>query len=170
MTSFNLILLITGVVGLQLAIYLAVAFWRHWLVYLALRRRAAEEALEPVEERAADTASPGGAWPGLRAFRVARRVAENTNGTIQSFFLVPEDGRPLPAYRPGQFLTFSLEIPTATDGTEQVVRCYTLSDAPQADAYRQQQQCRQCEVDPAQRDVHERALKASGWRRAGPHP
>lgn len=136
MTSFNLILLITGVAGLQLAVYLAVAFWRHWLAYLALQRRAAAEVHEPAEEPAADAASTGGAWAGLRVFRVARKVAEDTGGTVQSFYLVPNDGRPLPAYRPGQFLTFSLEIPTATGSTEQVIRCYTLSDAPQADAYR----------------------------------
>ena len=119
MTSLNLILLIAGVAGLQLAIYLGVAFWRHWLEYLALRRRAANEVPEPVEEPAAGVTSSGAAWAGLRSFRVARKVAEDAAGTVSSFYLVPEDGRPPPPYRAGQFLTFSLDIPAASGGTGQ---------------------------------------------------
>ena len=136
MTSLNLILLIAGVAGLQLAVYLGVAFWRHWLEYLVLRRRAANDVPEPAGEPAAGVTSSGAAWAGWRSFRVARKVAEDAAGTVSSFYLVPEDGRPPPPYRAGQFLTFSLDIPTASGGTGQLIRCYTLSGAPQAGAYR----------------------------------
>jgi ferredoxin-NADP reductase len=48
---------------------------------------------------------------------------------------VPEDGQPLPVFLPGQFLTFRLD--TETNGvTEQIVRCYSLSDAPSPATYR----------------------------------
>jgi hypothetical protein len=40
----------------------------------------------------------------------------------------------LPTFKPGQFLTFKLEL--AHGGAESLVRCYSLSDAPQADHYR----------------------------------
>jgi hypothetical protein len=44
---------------------------------------------------------------------------------------VPTDGQALPAFLPGQFLTFRLDLPT-----EQIIRCYSLSDAPYPDYYR----------------------------------
>ena len=53
--------------------------------------------------------------------------------TVASFHLVPEDGRPLPPYLPGQFLTVRLAIP----GVERpVVRSYSLSEAARSDRYR----------------------------------
>jgi ferredoxin-NADP reductase len=63
-------------------------------------------------------------------------VVEDVAHSICSFHLVPEDGKALPGFLPGQFLTFRLDIPTATGGTEQIIRCYSLSDAPRADGYR----------------------------------
>jgi nitric oxide dioxygenase len=51
---------------------------------------------------------------------------------ITSFYLVPRDGGPIMAFRPGQYLTFQLDIP----GHGQVVRNYSLSCAPGQDAYR----------------------------------
>jgi uncharacterized protein len=67
---------------------------------------------------------PGG-WDGFRTFVVKKKQPESQ--TVTSFYLVPEDDRSLPAYRPGQFLGFRLEVP----GTDTpVVRTYTLSDAP----------------------------------------
>ena len=72
----------------------------------------------------------------FRKFRVDRKVVEDACSSICSFFLVPEDGKPLPPFLPGQFLTFRLDLPAATGGTEQVIRCYSLSDAPRPDCYR----------------------------------
>ncbi|CAN0187601.1 unnamed protein product, partial [Phaeothamnion confervicola] len=49
-------------------------------------------------------------------------------------YLAPHDGRPLPAYLPGQYLTFRLQIPGQP---REVTRCYSLSDSPDhSDYYR----------------------------------
>ena len=63
-------------------------------------------------------------WQGYRKFEVRRKVYEGESG-ICSFDLFPHDGRPLPPYQPGQFLTFQLDIAGQTKPT---VRCYSLSD------------------------------------------
>ena len=137
MTSLSLLLWIAGGIFLQVATYLAIVFWRHWLEYQSLQGRAAALDLPatvaaPVEDEAPAVA----AWQGYRTFRVVRRVVEDVAHSICSFHLVPEDGKALPGFLPGQFLTFRLDIPTATGGTEQIIRCYSLSDAPSADGYR----------------------------------
>ena len=46
---------------------------------------------------------------GIRNFIVERKEPESE--TITSFYLLPEDGVALPDFRPGQFLTFELDIP-----------------------------------------------------------
>lgn len=70
-------------------------------------------------------------WAGWRKFVLQKRVTESE--TITSFYLRPDDGKPLPAFRPGQFLTIQVEIP----GQERpVIRTYTVSDAPNRDYYR----------------------------------
>lgn len=137
MTSLSLLLWIVSGIVLQLAIFLGIGFWRHWLDYHALRSRTAEfdlPAMQNVSSRVEEIAVA--AWPGFRTFRVDRKVIEDTAQSICSFYLIPEDGQPLPPFKPGQFLTFRLDIPTATGDTEQVVRCYSLSDAPRSDCYR----------------------------------
>lgn len=50
-----------------------------------------------------------------------------------SIYLVPVDGKPLPLYLPGQFLTLSLKIPGQSKPT---IRCYSLSDAPTTEYFR----------------------------------
>ncbi|QDU87281.1 Flavohemoprotein [Pirellulimonas nuda] len=71
----------------------------------------------------------GLAWDGQRPLRVAAIVDEAPE--VKSFYLTSDDGRPLPAFLPGQYLTFHL--PEA-DGP--VVRCYSLSDRPHEEYYR----------------------------------
>ena len=74
-------------------------------------------------------------WNGYRKFRILKKVTEAEN--ICSFHLVPHDAKPLPAFRPGQFLTFRFHVPLPTSGeTKSVVRCYSLSDAPHDDHFR----------------------------------
>ena len=68
-------------------------------------------------------------WQGKRKFRVVNRVYENLNQDICSFYLEPNDGRSIPSFRPGQFLTFAVPVPGET---EPVTRCYSLSDSPAA--------------------------------------
>ena len=62
-------------------------------------------------------------WNGWRKFEVAKKNPEVSD--ICSFYLRPHDGRPLPPFKPGQFLTFQLPIPGQR---KPVIRCYSLSD------------------------------------------
>lgn len=73
-------------------------------------------------------ALPG--WPGFRTMRVARIVRETP--TVSSIFLDSPDGTPLPAARPGQYLSVRLAVGDATPA----VRSYSLSSAPGAGTYR----------------------------------
>jgi ferredoxin-NADP reductase len=70
-------------------------------------------------------------WNGIRKFRVAKKLAE-CEGVV-SLYLEPHDGKtPLPLYKPGQYLTFQLNI---AGQLKPVVRCYSLSDSPSARNY-----------------------------------
>ncbi len=72
------------------------------------------------------------AWSGYRKFRLEGKVLEADS--VCSFYLAPHDGRPLPAFLPGQYLTFRLSIPGQA---REVTRCYSLSDSPgHTDYYR----------------------------------
>ncbi len=136
MTSLHLLLWIVSGIVLQVAIYLGIGFWRHWQEYQALRSCAVEFNLPvkaPLPTAASELATAS--WPGFRTFRVERKVTEDVAQSVCSFYLVPKDGQALPTFLPGQFLTFRLELPT-TGGTEQIIRCYSLSDAPRPDSYR----------------------------------
>jgi len=62
-------------------------------------------------------------WNGYRKFRVDQKVFE-CDGTY-SIYLKPHDGKPLPGFRPGQYLTLGLDIPGQS---KQVVKCYSLSE------------------------------------------
>lgn len=69
-------------------------------------------------------------WNGFRKFSVARKVLECED--VCSFYLHPHDGRPLPSFRPGQYLTFQLKIPNQP---KPLIRCYSLSDSPDHPEY-----------------------------------
>jgi ferredoxin-NADP reductase len=71
------------------------------------------------------------AWTGTRPFRVSAVVDESVD--CRSFYLMPEDGRPLPRFEPGQYLTFHLP---SGDPARPIVRCYSLSERPREDFYR----------------------------------
>jgi nitric oxide dioxygenase len=73
---------------------------------------------------------PGG-WPGYKPFVVARKQRESE--TITSFYLSPEDGAPLPEFKPGQFLAVKMRVPGSR--FEQI-RQYSLSEASSGDYYR----------------------------------
>ena len=70
-------------------------------------------------------------WRGFRKFRVEKKVHEAKD--ICSLYLVPHDGKPIASFLPGQYLTFRLQVP---DHEKPVVRCYSLSDAPDPAYYR----------------------------------
>lgn len=70
-------------------------------------------------------------WQGFRKFEVAKKIVEAKG--ITSFYLVPHDKQTLPSFKPGQYLTFKLDIP---DQKKPIIRCYSLSDSPNPKYYR----------------------------------
>ena len=86
----------------------------------------------PIESDAANIA----AWVGYRDFKVVRKEIEDRSGSICSFYLTPADGGSIPSFKAGQFLTFQLGSAWLEDITQQLIRCYSLSDAPRNDYYR----------------------------------
>src|SRR5918993_178056 len=74
-------------------------------------------------------AAPGG-WNGWRDFEVERTRPESE--VIRSFVLVPADGRGVMRHRPGQYLTFALDVP----GAGHLKRNYSISSAPDGRSYR----------------------------------
>lgn len=140
MTSASLLLWIAGGITLQLTLWLGIRFWQHWGEYQALRTGSpsGEGVAVPPDVVLSSASEPASvaAWSGLRTLRVDRKEIEDGVQSICSFYLVPEDNLPLPAFQPGQFLTFRLDVPTLDGNTEQIVRCYSLSDAPCPEFYR----------------------------------
>jgi ferredoxin-NADP reductase len=126
-TASTLLLYISLFLGSQVLLGLA---------FTLFRKRASVQTGVP-EVRVQQPQRSSAAWSGLRAFRVARRTYEDAAQTQCSFYLEPVDGLALPAYKPGQFLTFSLSVPAAP-GIEArtITRCYSLSDNPSPDHYR----------------------------------
>ena len=80
------------------------------------------------------------ARPGWREFRVARREFEDGKHTQCSFYLEPVDGVPLRPFKPGQFLTFQLQVDDTRARLQgerrSITRCYSLSDRPESKHYR----------------------------------
>ncbi|KAI1770528.1 flavohemo protein [Hypoxylon cercidicola] len=72
-----------------------------------------------------------GDWQSWRRFTIQKKVPETSE--ITSFYLVPEDGAPLPSFLPGQYISLQLFVPQM--GHNQP-RQYSLSDAPRSDYYR----------------------------------
>jgi len=97
---------------------------------LALEKLQAQ--LLEIRLRCREAAQAQTGWNGLRKFAVARKVAEGDD--VHAFYLKPHDGRPLPAFKPGQYLTFQLDLPGRD---KPLIRCYSLSESPhQKDYYR----------------------------------
>ena len=141
MTSLTLVLWIAAGILLQVVLWAGIGFWQHWGEYQALRAGlrpgdGAAALSPPTLQPAASEPAAVAAWSGFRAFRVDRKEMEDGAQSIASFYLVPEDKAPLPAFLPGQFLTFRLDVSTTDGTTAQVVRCYSLSDAPHPQYYR----------------------------------
>ncbi len=106
------------------------------IAYALSRRRG--ETLVPAAAAESAAKTPPLAWQGWRPFRVARREFEDARQCQCSFHLEPVDGVPLSPFKPGQFLTFRLQVADGgAPGSERtIVRCYSLSDRPDPRAYR----------------------------------
>jgi hypothetical protein len=88
--------------------------------------------LQETRLRCRETEQAQAGWNGLRKFTVAKKIGECED--VHAFYLKPHDGRPLPAFKPGQYLTFQLDLPGRD---KPLIRCYSLSDCPyQRDYYR----------------------------------
>lgn len=74
-------------------------------------------------------AAPGG-WTGWRDFLVVEKRRESD--VVTSFVLKPADGGAVLRHRPGQHLTFALDLP----GRPGLRRNYSVSSAPADDHYR----------------------------------
>ncbi|XXH02241.1 hypothetical protein Hte_008609 [Hypoxylon texense] len=72
-------------------------------------------------------------WKGWRKFMIYNKKNETLEGNIVSFTLKPTDGKPLPSFMPGQYITLRLTVPGMKYAQ---LRQYSLSDAPSYDHYR----------------------------------
>jgi uncharacterized protein len=73
-------------------------------------------------------AAPEVAWNGCRKFTVSKKVEECED--TYSYYLKPHNGKPLPKFKPGQYLTFEVKFPNEP---KPQVRCYSLSDGSISD-------------------------------------
>lgn len=73
-----------------------------------------------------------GEWAGWRKFRIEKREKEST--AVESFYLVPEDGEPLPSFQPGQYVSLRVRVPQLDNIWQ--CRQYSLSEAPSSDHWR----------------------------------
>lgn len=70
-------------------------------------------------------------WTDWRDFAIADKVKESEE--ITSFYLAPVDGKPLPPFRPGQYISVQVYVPELKYTQP---RQYSLSDKPSPDYYR----------------------------------
>lgn len=77
----------------------------------------------------AKQAMSNGGWEGQRAFTIAAKEQESE--LVTSFYLKPIDGKPIMAFKPGQYITVHLDIEGA-----KIMRNYSLSDSSNGEHYR----------------------------------
>lgn len=70
-------------------------------------------------------------WNNFRKF-VVKKLVKEVDG-VTSVYLHPHDEKPLPQFKPGQYLTFQLKIPGQS---KPLIRCYSLSDWYNPEYYR----------------------------------
>ena len=72
-----------------------------------------------------------GGWRTFKDFIIADKVVESE--VITSFYLKPADGKRLPSYKPGQYISVKVKIPGEV---YTLVRQYSLSQAENGEVYR----------------------------------
>ncbi|WP_391117965.1 NO-inducible flavohemoprotein [Psychrobacillus sp. L3] len=83
------------------------------------------------EEMYVAAESKEGGWRFFKNFTVVNKVKESDN--ITSFYLKPADGKVLPSYKPGQFITIRVSVP----GEKYLLnRQYSLSKAADNETFR----------------------------------
>ena len=137
--SANVVAFVGAIIVLGVTLQVIVLLFTSWRRVVQENRRS-EIALRFLEtEIAAKTAQnkleferTTLSWNGTRKFEIQRKVRESSD--VCSFYLTPHDGKWLPPYQPGQYLTFHLKI---AGHDKAVIRCYSLSDSPShRDRYR----------------------------------
>jgi ferredoxin-NADP reductase len=125
-----------------LALTAVLVLWAGFVLLRAVRRLYGEHLqqqlalqklryqVEEVRLRCREAEEARFGWNGCRKFSVARKVVECDD--VCAFYLKPHDGRPLPAFKPGQYLTFQLDLPGRD---KPLIRCYSLSDGPHQKEY-----------------------------------
>ncbi|MBI2422468.1 MAG: 2Fe-2S iron-sulfur cluster binding domain-containing protein [Candidatus Hydrogenedentes bacterium] len=133
-------LTIVGCLVLQLPmlVYTNLQRSRSAVIQRQLQLREWQKRVEAAELRVEEAESSKASWTGWRKFEVRKKILENEKGDICSFYFYPHDRKPLPAFYPGQFLMFRLDVPDLADPDEIVEesRCYSLSDSPNPRYYR----------------------------------
>lgn len=127
--GLTLILLVLGQLGLSLLG--AIQRGRVDVQRRALEISRFEEELAMARELRRKQAEDPLPWNGFRKFVVRKKVVESAE--VSSFHLVPHDAKALPAFKPGQYLTFRLP---GVHRSGQLIRCYSLSDYPHQEHYR----------------------------------
>ena len=132
LTASQLLGLIVAALLLQAVVVTGVAIRR------GAKARDAGPEPEPSDESTTSATRTPAAWTGTRAWRVRERRMEDEAASQCSFLLEPLDGCAPPPFKPGQFLTFVLDLadPRAANGRRTVTRCYSLSNGPGHDHYR----------------------------------
>jgi len=127
-------LAVLGTIGL----YVMLVALRQLIALLQMTRRqdAYQERLRAqVElihiEKGKSQSVVDNSWQGFRKFILKGKVLEADSQC--SMYLEPHDGKPLPSFHPGQYLTFSFPVPGKK---KPITRCYSLSDSPNPDYYR----------------------------------
>ncbi len=127
--------------GLAATLFVAINTIRATVVYFVKRRRGRKAAFQRIAFLSQQVDSLRSrhfkkrrgevGWSGIRKFRVSRKEQECDD--CYSIYLTPCDGKSLPPFLPGQYLTFALTIPGID---RQLTRCYSLSDSPGKPYYR----------------------------------
>lgn len=84
----------------------------------------AKKSSAPTPDPQSDT------WQDWRDFKIVKKEAESKE--ITSFYFQPVDGKSIPDFQPGKYLTIKLDIP---DRDRPVIRTYSLSDYPESPDY-----------------------------------
>lgn len=91
----------------------------------------ADVFIQVEKEMYEETVSQSGGWNDFRDFTVAKKVIESE--VITSFYLQPKDGKGIPTFTPGQYISIRVKIA----GEEYThIRQYSLSDSPEKEYYR----------------------------------
>ena len=123
--SIGVLILVGVLLWVILLLYSAFKQFVHKQKQRQLELEILTNRLETLKKIKADEESARSSWGGFRKFVLRQRVLESED--ICSFYLTPHDQKPLPAFQPGQYLTFKFNVPGNPKG---VTRCYSLSDSP----------------------------------------